>query len=89
MPVPLGPPQTITIMSPAFILFGPLSLTAFIASASEINILAGPIFLYTPSSSITVLSIAVLLTTDPSGAIFPFGKVTVEVIFFFFEFFKL
>ena len=27
------------------------------------------------------------LTTDPSGAIFPFGKVTVEVIFFFLEFF--
>ena len=58
---------------------GPVDFIALIASFSELNTLASPVFLYTPSLSITSGSIAVDFITDPSGAIFPFGKVTVDV----------
>ena len=80
MPVPIGPPQVIIMMSPAFTLAASSRLLiAEMASRSEVNTLAGPTFLYTPSSSTTDGSMAVLFITEPSGAMFPEGNVTVLV----------
>ena len=80
MPVPIGPPQVIIMMSPAFTLAtSSRLLIAEMASRSEVNTLAGPTFLYTPSSSTTDGSMAVLFITEPSGAMFPEGNVTVRV----------
>ena len=80
MPVPRGPPQVRTMMSPALILSSSSRLLiAAIAALSERKTLARPVLRYTPSSSTTVGSIAVLLMTDPSGARLPAGKQTVLV----------
>ncbi len=58
-------------MSPAFM--------ARIAWDSVVNTRAGPILRYTPSLSSSVGSMAVLLTTEPSGERLPWGKVIVLV----------
>ena len=80
IPVPNGPPQVSTMMSP------PLTrssssrlLMARTACRSDRKTLAGPTLRYTPSSSTTVGSMAVLLITEPSGAMLPDGNVTVLV----------
>ncbi|MOA01566.1 hypothetical protein D3C78_1209810 [compost metagenome] len=64
-------------MSPAVI---PPVLIALIAALSVVNTLARPRWRYTPSWLTTDGSIAADLMTDPSGAILPTGKVTVEAI---------
>ena len=52
---------------------------AAMASRSEVKTRALPVLRYTPSSSTTVGSMAVDLMTEPSGARFPPGNVTVLV----------
>ena len=52
---------------------------AAMASRSDVKTRALPVLRYTPSSSTTVGSMAVDLMTEPCGARFPPGKVTVLV----------
>ena len=80
MPVPSGPPQVSTMISPALILkSSSVDLMARMASRSEVKTLAVPRLRYTPSASTTVGSMAVLLMTEPDGARLPLGNVTVLV----------
>ena len=68
-----------TMTSPGLTRSGPWLLMAAIAARSRVNTRAGPTFRYTPSASTTEGSIAVLLITEPCGARFPRGNVTVLV----------